>query len=115
MNQPKTIHEQIKLKEQDFFSSFKEFNPVLQEKEGEVLFQEFEIVTGFKNLEIELKSMFDRASKILKVSVISELEDCEYIQIVRLIEKKVSKTDVFILQVKVLFLVLFCNCDDSLI
>lgn len=44
--------------------------------------------------------MFDKVSKVLKFSVISELEDCDYIHIVRLIEHKFCKTDFFILKVK---------------
>jgi len=61
----KKIYEKIKEKCQDFLTSYKEFNPELQENEGQVLHEEFETLTGFNNLKIELKSMFDRASNFL--------------------------------------------------
>jgi len=106
----KKIHERIREKYQDFLTNFKEFNSELQELEGQVFYEEFEVITGFKNLETELKSMFDRASKLFQVSVISKLEDDDYMQIIKLIEHKISKTDLFILKVKYINIIFNVTC-----
>jgi len=87
-------------KGQQFFSAFEEFNSGLQSENGEVLLQEFKTLTGLTGVEKKLNSFFNKASKLLKVQIIGELKIADYVQILKMIEKKISKSGCSIVVVK---------------
>jgi len=101
-NQPKNKQIQFLYQEkgQQFFSAFEEFNSGLQSENGEVLLQEFKTLTGLTGVEKKLNSFFNKASKLLKVQIIGELKIADYVQILKMIEKKISKSGCSIVVVK---------------
>ena len=109
-NRPQpSISQQIKSKQgnQRFMEAFQEFDASLQEQNGQVLFQEFEKLTGFNALEAKVEDMFLRASGHFKIAVISELDDDHHIQILRELERKLcKKSDVMLEVIKCIFCLL---------
>ena len=96
-----SISDQIKAKSesQSFYEAFEEFSGPLQANDGQVLFEEFEALTGFKNLESKVAQLFVRASVHFKIAVISELEDDQHIQTVRELERILCKSSDLMLEV----------------
>lgn len=90
------ISDKIKRSDQDFWSNYKEFNLRLQEEEGEVLIKEFRYLTKVPDLESDLRKVFNTAAKHFKISVISKLDDYDYVKVFRHLEKKVSKSQCMI-------------------
>ncbi len=99
----RSICDRIKLRSEDghdFLSNFAEFHSLFQAESGNKLLEEFETLTSFTDIEGKLKSLFNKCSKVLKISIIGEITFEDNIQIIRELEKKVSRTNIAVLEVK---------------
>ena len=92
-----SVTEQIRDKQQPFFTSYQEFGHLFVDNNE--LINEFECYNKFSDFEGKVERLFKKSSKFFKIATTSELDLFDYIQIYREIERKVCRSNGSILEV----------------